>query len=191
MSYNFGERIPVSSWGRGVQLSADGFPKAKAGGVQFNWASVTALANDTYMPDQLDQDGNLTPAAKPILKGSKVVRYGTPIERQADGTFSLAQGAGAKGDVYYVNETAVLAPGATHADREPIAIDGGRVFKARILSSTAADEAAGISGNVVGKSVAGFNTDGSASVAADVTYAGLPTLAQLEAALPSISYALD
>lgn len=188
MSYNFGERIPVSSWGRGVQLSADGFPKAKAGGVRFDWTdvNVVALANDTYMPDQLGADGLRVIGAKPILKGTKVLRYGTPIQRQADGTFKLAQGAGNVGDVYYVNET------VTDSDkRDPIAIDGGRVFKARILTSTAADAAADISGNVVGKSFAGFNVDGSASTSADVTYAGLPTLAELQAALPNISYALD
>ncbi len=182
MSFNFGQRIKVDSFVRGVQLSADGFPKAKAGGVKFDWSSVAALAKDTYLSDQLNQDGVPGLDARAIPKDSKVVRFGTPISRKADGTFELAQtGSFAKGDLYLVNETVVLAPGAEFADREPIAIDGGRVFKARVLSSDTADAASDISGAAIGKDV-----DGAA-----VSVTGLPTLAEIEAALPTITYALD
>src|SRR5687768_4768848 len=86
-TYNFGARISLGKFGRGIQLSADGFPKAKAGGVTFNYADATlvALAKDTYLEDQLDQDRNPLPGAVPVPAGSKVLRFGTPIERAADG----------------------------------------------------------------------------------------------------------
>jgi hypothetical protein len=186
MSYNFGERIPVSSWGRGIQLSADGFPKAKAGGVHFDWSTVSALADDTFTTDQLDQNGDPVPGAVPYRVGDKVVRFGTPIQRRAsDGHFVLALTGGpkARGDIYLVNETVCLKAGATHPDREPIAIDGGRIFKDRLLVSGA---------DVLGKSFAAItNQDGSSSTDANIASGTTLTLAELEAALPNITYALD
>lgn len=186
MSYNFGEKIPVSSWGRGIQLSADGFPKAKAGGVHMDWSTVSALADDTFTPDQLDENGDPQVGAIPYRVGDKVVRYGTPIQRRAsDGHFVLALTGGPKlkGDIYLVNETVCLRAGASHPDREPIAIDGGRVFKARLLYSGS---------DVLGKSFAAItNQDGSGSTDANIASGVTITLAELDLALPNISYALD
>jgi hypothetical protein len=172
-TYNFGERVSLGKFGRGIQLSADGFPKAKAGGITFDWtdANVVALAKDTYLEDQLDQNRAPLPGSVAIPAGTKVLRYGTPVERQGDGSFKLAQGAGVKGEVFLLNESVTEDDGRAS---NPIAIDGGRVFKDRILTSDSGN-------NVIGKDVDG----------ADVTLSGLPTFAQLEAVLPTITYAQD
>lgn len=192
-TFNFGERQSVESLGRGVQLSCDGYPKAKPGGAEFKWDSVTALAADTYLTDQLraksedgtfaytldDSDGGAGLAISGAFKvkaGKKVLRYGTPIMEDADGKFVLATAGGVakRGQLFLVNETVVFDP-ALPATQQidpkslyPIAIDGGRVWEARILSSD---------NNVIGKSAA----DGT-----DVTVAGLPSQADILAALPGI-----
>lgn len=225
--FNFSERNFTGSWKRSTQLSADGYPKAKPGGAEFDWSTVTALAKDTYLEDQLDvnrdpqgaeasgpfasADGTILNAVDfedsqttlppgslealpnsgavqvpstdefPVKAGMKVLRYGTPIQRRAaDGKFVLALTDGPKlrGDIYLVNETVVFDPSKSFTDQldpksiYPIAIDGGRVFKSRILHSTS---------NVIGVDVDG----------ADVTVGVTLTLAELEAALPNISYAID
>ncbi len=211
--FNFNERSFIGSWKRSTQLSSDGYPKAKPGGAEFKWASVTALAKDTYLEDQLDvnrdpqgaeasgpfasADGTIlnavsfedsqvprtatTPGSDefPIKAGMKVLRYGTPIMEDTDGKFILATGAltaANAGKVFLVNETVVYDPTKSATDQldpktlYPIAIDGGRVFEARILASD--------------QNVIGVDVDGD-----DVTVSGLPTLAQLKAALPGIFYA--
>lgn len=198
-TFNFGERQSVESYNRGVQLSADGFPKAKPGGAEFDWTTVTALAKDTYLTDQLDDasdpqgvdasgadsttfaNSKALSDARPVAAGMKVLRYGTPIQRRAsDGLFVLALTGGpkARGDIYLVNETVVFDPSVsatTQVDPKtlyPIAIDGGRVFKARLVTAE--------SPNI------GVDVDG-ANVGSGVTL----TLADLELALPNITYALD
>jgi hypothetical protein len=206
--FNFFERQFLGSWKRSTQLSSDGYPKAKPGGAEFDWSTVAALAKDTYLEDQLDvnrdpqgaeasgpvasADGTLLnqvtfadskPASDefPVKAGMKVLRYGTPIQRRAaDGKFVLALTGGpvAKGDIYLVNETVVFDPSKSATEQldpktlYPIAIDGGRVFKDRILHSA--------------NNVIGIDVDG-----ADVTVATTITLAQIEAALPGITYAFD
>jgi hypothetical protein len=206
--FNFGERNFIGSWKRSTQLNSDGYPKAKPGGAEFDWSTVTALVKDTYLEDQLDVNrdpqgaeasgpfaaadctvlnaitfANSKPASDefPIKAGMKVLRYGTPIQRRAsDGKFVLALTGGPKtrGDIYLVNETVVFDPSKSATDQldpkslYPIAIDGGRVFKERLLYAT--------------HDVIGIDVDG-ADVSAGVTL----TLAELEAALPEITYAID
>ena len=206
--FNFNEREFIGSWKRSTQLSSDGYPKAKPGGAEFDWSTVAALAKDTYLEDQLDvnrdpqgaeasgpvasADGTLLnaitfadsqPASDefPVKAGMKVLRYGTPIQRRAaDGKFVLALTGGpkAKGDIYLVNETVVFDPSKSATQQldpkslYPIAIDGGRVFKSRLLHA--------------GQNVIGVDVDG-----ADVTVGVTLTLAELEAALPEITYAID
>jgi len=299
----FPERTFLGSWKRSTQLSSDGYPKAKPGGAEFDWSTVTALAKATYLEDQLDvnrdpqgvrlafQRGSTVPLGEsnnigvsaewveasgpfasggfsvkvndadvnagetsftvdalagavpagtvlnfsdgssatvtedaaagattltvealaadiaddatagvttllnavnfadsqpasdehPIPAGMKVLRYGTPIQRRAsDGKFVLALTGGpkTKGDIYLVNETVIFDPSKSATDQldpkslYPIAIDGGRVFKDRLLYATH---------NVIGKDVDG----------ADVTVGVTLTLAELEAALPGITYAIN
>jgi hypothetical protein len=211
--FNFNERQFIGSWKRSTQLSSDGYPKAKPGAAEFKWASVAALAKDTYLADQLDvnkdpqgveasgtvptADGTITnrvtfadskPASDefPVKAGLKVVRYGTPIIEDADGKFVLCTAAlltaavaaagGAAGKVFLVNETVVFDPSKSATEQldpkslYPIAIDGGRVFEARILC----DE----------QDELGVDVDGAAVLIAD-----LPTLADLKAALPGLFYA--
>lgn len=163
---------PLETWGRGIQLTADGFPKAKAGGVTFDWGTVTALAKDTYLADQLDETGAPIAGAVAIKAGEKVLRYGTPIQRRAsDGAFVVALTGGpvGKGDIYLVNQTVLKSD---RYSAHPVAIDGGRIFKARMLYAAQ---------NVIGKDVDGGN----------VTTAATITLAQVEAATPNFTYAND
>jgi hypothetical protein len=211
-TFNFGERQLVESWSRGIQLSADGYPKAKPGGAEFKWSSVTALAKDTYLTDQLDSASDpqgvdaLSPYSaetagndptsfanskalsgeRPVPAGFKVLRFGTPIMRDTDGKFIVATGdvSALRGDVFLVNETVIYDPdtsATTQVDPKslyPIAIDGGRVFKDRILRSD--------SGSDTNHDIVGIDVDG-----AEVVQASLPTLAQTLAALPNISLARD
>ncbi len=191
--FNFGERQSVENWNRGVQASADGFPKAKPGGAEFKWSSVTALSKDTYLTDQLDDqndpqgvdtENTITFAnskalsdAQPVPAGYKVLRYGTPIVRDTDGKFILAvSGTYAQGDVFIVNETVVYNPSATVQNDPrslyPIAIDGGRIFLTRLVHSA---------NQYIGKDVDDGSVDSGVTI----------TLAQLQAALPNLSYARD
>lgn len=193
-TFNFGERQSVESWGRGVQLSADGCPKAKAGGAEYDWTDTNvytvAAGHELFLTDQLDENGDPQIDAVAIPAGTKVLPVGTPLERQTDGTFKIASGdvSAQRGEIYLVNETVTYVSATDHDAKAlyPIAIDGGRVFKARIKSSTAANAAAGISGNVIGSV-----RDTTADTYADATISNLPTLAQILAALPGISLAQD
>jgi len=164
--------IPDETWSRGIQLSSDGRPEAKPGGVTFDWSSVTALAKDTYLAESLDDNGDPLPDAVAIPAGEKVLRYGTPIQRRtSDGAFVLALTGGAvgRGDVYLVNQTVLKSD---RYSAHPNAIQGGGVFKARILRS--------------GTDVIGKDVDGG-SVASGTTI----TMTQIETALPRITYAQD
>lgn len=230
--FNFNERTFIGSWKRSTQLSADGYPKAKPGAAEFKWASVTALAEDTYLADQLDVNydpqgaeasgpfesadgtplnavsfedsqvpgsamaagsGLLVPGISsrgtdefPVKAAMKVLRYGTPIIEDTDGKFVLCtaallgsgDGPANIGKVFLVNETVVFDPSKSSTEQldpksiYPIAIDGGRVFEARIVC----DEH-----DVLGQSA--VDSD-------DVTYGvAMPALVDLKAALPGIFYA--
>jgi len=118
----------------GITLTADGAPVAKVAGATIAWAGVPALAADyTFKHDYL------APA------GAKVIRYGTiicritaatdgtevgkfmPYMAEPDGGRTLST---AEGDVFAVNETVNMD------DRNsdyPAAIDGGRVYRRRLL----------------------------------------------------------
>ena len=164
--------IPDETWNHGIQLSADRRPEAKTDGVTFDWSSVTALAKDTYLAESLDESGNPLPDAVAIPAGEKVLRYGTPIQRRtSDGAFVLALTGGAvgRGDVFLVNQTVLKSD---RYSAHPNAIDGGRIFKDRLLRS--------------GTDVIGKDVDGG-SVASGTTI----TLTQIETALPRVKYAQD
>lgn len=148
MGNSLGERVLFTeTFGRSIQVSADGAPKYKAGGVTVDWANVAAVSgSDVTFEDNV------------VVKvGEKAIRYGTIMMKHTDGTYRpalAADGANLKrGETYIVNETWLETDNMSN---HPGVIDGGRVFIDRLL-------------------VGGANV----------------TLAQMEAAMPGIVYALD
>jgi hypothetical protein len=174
-------------WNRGISLTADGQPKAKSGGVTFDWTSVVALAKDTYLYSSLDENGDPITDAVAIVAGEKVLPVGSVIIRKAggDGEFVLAPATidaaaeGVRGDIFLVNETVLKSD---RYSAHPVAIDGGRIFKSRLM-------VAGANGGATtanaGTAFYGVDVDGG-----DVAQVA-PGLAAVEAALPSILYAED
>lgn len=133
--------------GRSIQVSADGAPKYKAGGVTVDWANVAAIAGS----DVTYEDGVT------VKIGEKAIRYGTILMRHTDGTYRPALAADGpnlkRSETYIVNETWLEEDTMSN---HPGVIDGGRVFRDRLLVGGA-----------------------------------YPTLAQVEAVMPGIVYALD
>jgi len=124
-----GLRRNLETWGRSIQLSADGAPKAKAGGVTMDWTTVPAVAGSaiTY------EDGVT------VGVGQKALRYGSVIYRiPATGLYGLADNATALvfGETYLVNETVLEED---RNSNHPAAIDGGRVFRDRIKAGGATE----------------------------------------------------
>lgn len=147
MANSIGSRtVFTETWGRTIQVSADGAPKYKAGGVTVDWSTVPAVSGS----DVTYEDGVV------VKVGAKALRYGSILERLNDGRYGLADDSSTlvRGETYIVNET-WLEEDSNSA--HPGVIDGGRVFRDRILAGGA----------------------------------GQPTLADVEAAMPGIVYAID
>lgn len=172
MGLSYGQDItPLETFSRGVQLTADGFPKAKAGAVTVDWATVAAAnAKAVTLPD-----GFVVPA------GVKFIRYGTVLFKNASAAVPTGTSTGAyspailgttlvKGETYLVNETILETD---RYSNHPPAIDGGRIFKARLAAGGGAT------------AVIGVDSDGANVTVSEVA------LASVEAALPNISYAID
>lgn len=129
--------------GSGIEVSADGCPQAKAGGITIDWDSVpTATTSYDVVPSGQSTD---TPAVDFVTAGEKFLRYGTAMCRIAntgqanDGKFApygatVANGgtlSTAKGDVFILNRSVHEAePGSDHAGE---AIYGGLVFRGRLV----------------------------------------------------------
>jgi len=140
------------------QVTADGTPVAKVAGVTLAWELFAAVSGaDVTLPD-----GQI------IKIGEKYCRYGQPIVQATSGTYSGKWGPYdsaavdgrqtlVRGTSYVVNFTVVNTDPMSDY---PEAIEGGRVFLARILQ--------------VGT--------GTASLAAG------PTRANLDAAFPGFFY---
>lgn len=120
--------------GAAITLSADGAPKAKAGGVTIAWAGVPALSADYTFKD-----------TDYAYSGDKVIRYGTVVCRITAATdpteigkfmpYMASPGGGrtlstAKGDVFAINETVKMSDPQSDF---PSAITGGRVYQRRLL----------------------------------------------------------
>lgn len=112
--------------GRSIQLSADGAPKYKAGGVTIDWDYVPAVAVDTTYEDTVT-----------VPAGTKALRYGSAVYRLGSGKYGLADASTTltRGEVYLVNETWLEEDVKSN---HPGVIDGGRVFKDRVLAGVAA-----------------------------------------------------
>lgn len=120
----------LQNLGRRLQVSADGVPRWKAGGMTVDWALITAVSVDTTLTDDT------------IVKaGDKYIRYGTTLTQvTAGGKYgpsdtSVSDGrqlvdATVRGKAFMLNETVVMSePGSDH----PAVFDGGRVFKGRLV----------------------------------------------------------
>ena len=70
MGHGYGREV-IDSVGGSIELCADGQPEMKAGGVTFDWATVTAHSGaDLTLPDGIV-----------IKDGEKYLRYGQPITK--------------------------------------------------------------------------------------------------------------
>lgn len=132
-------RSVIGTIGSGYQLSADGNPRAKIGGVTIDWTTVAAVSG----ADVTTPNGSVVPIGQKYLPaGSTVVRitsvvngstvgmYGPydPTTPATDGRQTLAANA----DCFLLNRDAYASD---PKDQYPEAIYGGRVWLARILNT--------------------------------------------------------
>ena len=120
----------IQTIGKRIQVSADGLPRWKAGGITLDWSTVTAVSSDTTL-----DDGTV------VKSGDKYLRYGTVLTQiTAGGKYgecltNLSDGrqtvtAAVRGAAFILNETVVQSePGSDH----PAVFDGGRVYKGRLV----------------------------------------------------------
>lgn len=131
MGNSFAGRTVVESTGRSIQVTADGSPEFKHGGVTIDWSTVAAVAG----ADVTLKDGVV------VKIGEKYLRYGQVIKKiTASGKYGPYDPAAAdgrevapiRGEDYILNETMKEDDiGSDH----PAALEGGRVFLGRIIQS--------------------------------------------------------
>jgi hypothetical protein len=118
--------------GRGVQASAEGTPRWKAGGVTIDWSTVTAVVADTTL-----LDGTVVKAGQKYLRYGKVLcritasgKFGPYDVGAADGRQALVVG-----QCFILNQTVVMDTDL--ASDHPAVFDGGRVFVGRVTDIAA------------------------------------------------------
>jgi hypothetical protein len=127
----FGRQV-LGSTGRPVQVTADGSPEWKTGGLTIDWATVTAEATDRTLGD-----GTVIKAGMKGIEFGTVLakitasgKYGPAASTAADGRQTLARGA-----CFVLNESVTelgpLGLGTQAADH-PGVFDGGKVWRARL-----------------------------------------------------------
>lgn len=116
-----------------LELTADGRPVPKAAGVTIDWTTVAAVAGS----DVTLNDGQVIPIGAKYLRYGQVItqittggKYGPYDPAAVDGRALLVRGR-----AFLVNRTALSTE---PADEHPEAIEGGRVYRARIVQSEAA-----------------------------------------------------
>ena len=192
MGNSFGQNrvLFTERFGRSIQVSADGAPKYKAGGITFDWASVPALAQGQafYMGVATKTDAAGATYAEfedgVIVKvNEKAIRYGTVVvydpaldtasvvDGDPNGAYRPATGADAalmtRSNTFIVNETWTEDDSSSNHFG---VMDGGRMWRARVLVAESVDTAGDL-----------YTVGGAA----------LPTLAAVEAAMPLVVWALD
>lgn len=134
MANSYGNKtLFTETIGRSISVTADGAPKYKAGGITIDWDTVPAIGEDDDYTLVSVVNGQVTFQDGVVVKeGEKVLRYGSVVVKQEDGTYALATSESTlvKGETYVVAET-TLEEDAVSA--HPPVIDGGRVFKDRLL----------------------------------------------------------
>jgi len=127
MGYGVGERTLFTiTNGRSIQVSADGKPDFKAGGITVNWDLVPAQTAEVTFYDTVT-----------VPAGAKVLRYGSIVYRDTDGRFGLATAATSlvRGETFIINET---WEESENMSLYPGALRGGLCFKDRILAGVSA-----------------------------------------------------
>jgi hypothetical protein len=133
MAATWGPRT-LDTGGRGIQVSADGVPRWKAGGITIDWSTVTAVTEDTTL-----DDGTVVKNGDKYLRYGEVLsqitaggKYGPARTNVSDGRETVTNAV--RGRAFILNETVVMSqPTSDH----PAVFDGGRVFKGRLVMNGA------------------------------------------------------
>jgi hypothetical protein len=207
---SYGRETYDTIGGLGLTLTADGAPVAKVAGVTLAWAGVPVLAADyTFKHSDIAR------------AGEKVIRYGTILCRviasatadevgkfipyAAGGTLTgtsqvitpaAATGSVARtisvaeGDVFAVNES--LHENDRLSDH-PAAIDGGRVYRRRLLVVGYGDGTGADNDNTPPNSGGAYYAGAAAENAADLAALGLIAVpaATFKTALPHITFVTE
>lgn len=137
----------IEKVGRIVQVSADGYPEMKAGGVTIDWDTIAAVGADTEL-----SDGTVVKA------GDKYIRYGTIVAKiTASGKYGPSKTDAVdgrqtltRGECFIVNETVLKSSlGSDH----PAVFEGGKAWLARLLTN---ENAAGASNPTLANVLAAF-----------------------------------
>jgi hypothetical protein len=127
----FGREV-LNATGTTIQVSADGAPHWKSGGITIDWTTVTPAASDTTLPDGVV-----------ILAGQKGLQFGTVLCRiTANGMYGpFASGAAdgrqtlTRDQCFIINET-ILQNGpngvSVVSTNQRGVFDGGKVFGQRL-----------------------------------------------------------
>jgi len=125
-------RTVIGGIARSLQVTADGTPKMKAGGVTIDWSTVAAVSGS----DVTLNDGTVVPVGAKYLRYGQVItlitassKYGPyDVSPVNDGRQTLA-----RGKCFILNETVVNDD--PKSDHPPV-LDGGRVWKGRLIMTT-------------------------------------------------------
>jgi hypothetical protein len=127
----YGRQLIGPTTGNPIQVSADGDPDWKTGGITIDWTTVVAVGSDTTLPD-----GNVIPAGQKGLALGQVLcvitasgKYGPYLSGATDGRQTLTQD-----QAWILNESVLqLGPGNTGGPTDhPGVFDGGKVWQARL-----------------------------------------------------------
>jgi hypothetical protein len=136
MAETYGRRI-LDTFGRSIQLTADGKPEAKAGGVTIDWAAtVTAVAGadvtwlDSFVVKIGEKGlryGQVVCLITSVVGGSVIGNYGPYDPAATDGRQTLTRGS-----CFLLNESMHENMAASN---HPPVIEGGLVFVSRVIQS--------------------------------------------------------
>jgi hypothetical protein len=129
MAESWGRRV-VDTFGRSIQLSADGFPEFKHGGVSVDWTTVAAVAGaDVTWLDSF------------VVKiGEKGLRYGQILTLiTATGFYGPYDPVAADGRQTLIRGSCFIVNESIHenmnASLYPPVIEGGLVYASRLIQS--------------------------------------------------------
>lgn len=145
-------RVVYTRTGFGIQVSADGNPTAKVGGITVEWAAIPAASADYEVRpngELVDTNflSNASPADDYVFAGKKFLRYGTVMCKLIGGTsagkyvpYGSTTGLGGGAISTAVGDWVILNSSKHEEDYNsdhPQAIVGGQVFKHRLLANFA------------------------------------------------------
>lgn len=127
----YGRQV-LGTVGTSIQVSADGKPVPKLAGVTIDWSTVAAVSGS----DVTVGDGVV------VKIGDKYLRYGQVITRiTASGKYGPYDSAASDGRELMVRGRAFIlnktVTSTEPADDHPEAIEGGRVWRARLIQAEA------------------------------------------------------